>query len=163
MWFERVQSHLHIECVSDCSKFSKGKLENERNFACWGSGHFNRLFNGQSAQLSHQCRCTCVHQFSLLLAVLFFCSCVCNGVNSWTPLLLTLPTHVLSVAPFLFFTVLFSPSLSLFLSWCQVKAACFRSGVSRKVSLKIKQPANPLVFIKAECTLRDLDCCWFLY
>lgn len=68
-------------------KFGEGKKEKERNFPCWGSGHFNRHFNGQSVQLSHQCRWTCVHQFSPLLAVLFFCSRVCNGVNSWTPLL----------------------------------------------------------------------------
>lgn len=53
-----------------------------------------------------------VQQFSPLLAVLFFCSTVCNGVNSWTPLLLTQPTHVLSVAVWFFFTLLFSSSFT---------------------------------------------------
>lgn len=109
---------------------TSSKGETERDFPCWCSGHFNRHFNGQSVQLSHQCRWTCVQQFSPLLAVLFFCSCVCNGVNSWTPLLLT---HVLSLAPSLSFT--------LPLSWLQVKAACFYSTLSQ-VFLNIKWKAN---------------------
>lgn len=79
-----------------------------------------------------------VHQFSPLLAVLFFCSCVCNGVNSWTPLLLTL-----SLMCFLSLLFSFSLSFSLLPSLCLPHSAKLRQLVLALVCLtKCLQTSN---------------------
>lgn len=76
-----------------------------------------------------------VRQFSPLLAVLFFCSSVCNRVNSWTPLLLTRPTHGLSVAP-LSLLLSFSPLPSSILTVTSLGSLIFlRAKRHKKVHL----------------------------